>query len=378
MSLSINKKELFELLQKSFPIIPLKSSLQILSNFRISFSDKHIEISATDLDHFLRFFSSVSGDGSFDITVNARKFFEIVRELPDGQVFLDLNDNVLSINSEGGFSCKIAGSDIHDFPGFPEIENTSSFSLSSLSLKDLIIKSSFAAAKDESRAVLCGVYFEVSEKKVGMVSTDGHRLGSSFLSTSFSVDNPINCVISPKSLLNLSRIFDTKVEELVSVEVGEKYVVFSTVRFRMYSKLIEGPYPDYSKVIPKNNPKRAIIDRHLLQIAVKRVSVLSNQKTHLIKFIFSKDNLEIVVSNRDIGGEARESISVFYEDDNHTVGFNSHYLLEILDIVKTSKIRLEMNTQISACLIYPFYEEDESSDSDDLFLIMPLRVMDEL
>ena len=146
----------------------------------------------------------------------------------------------------------------------------------------------------------------------------------------------------------------------------------------MYSKLLEGPYPDYSKVIPKNNPKNAIIDRNLLQLSVKRVSVLANQKTHLIKFLFSKNILEIVVSNNEIGGEARDKISIFYENDDTAIGFNSHYLLEILEIIKTDKIRIEMNTQISACLIFPVHEKEETRTSEDLFLIMPLRILDDI
>lgn len=378
MSLSINKKELFDLLQKAFPIIPFKSSLQVLSNFRLSFSENFLEVSVTDLDHFLRVFSTASGSSSFDITVNARKFFEIVRELPDGSVFLEVADNVLMIKCDKGFSCKIAVSDIRDFPGFPEDKDSPSFQLSSFSFKDMISKSSFAAAKDESRSVLCGVFFEINNNKMGMISTDGHRLGCSFFIPSFSIETPMSCVISPKSLFNLSKIFDSKIDEEVNVSVGEKYIVFSTSNFKMYSKLIEGSYPDYSKVIPKNNPKHAIIDKSSLQLAVKRVSVLSNQKTHLIKFSFSFNTLEIIVLNRDIGGEAREEISVKYENDNHTIGFNSHYFLEILDIIKTEKILLEMNTQISACLIYPFYEGEEKALSEDLFLIMPLRILEEM
>ena len=378
MPLSINKKELFELLQKSFPIIPFKSSLQVLSNFRLCFSENVLEVSVTDLDHFLRVFSGAQGNDFFDITVNARKFFEIVRELPDGIVSLEVIENVLCIKCEKGFSCKIAVSDVRDFPGFPDETGISSFKASSLSLKDLIIKSSFAAAKDESRAILCGVFFEINENRMGMVSTDGHRLGSSFIPTLHAVDAVTSCVLSPKSLLNLHKIIDAKIDEEVSVSVGEKYIVFSTSNFSMYSKLLEGSYPDYSKVIPKNNPKKAVIKKSDLQVAVKRVSVLSNQKTHLIKFSFSFNNLEIVVLNRDIGGEAREEIPVEYENDNHTIGFNSQYFLEILDIIKTEKILLEMNTQISACLLYPHYSEDKKAESEDLFLIMPLRILDEM
>ena len=379
MAISIQKKDLFDLMQKAYPIIPTKSSLQILSNFKLSFTGFHLEISATDLDHSMRVLGNASGDGPFDITVNAKKVFEIVRELPDCLINLDIDETVLLINCENGFSCKIAGADSRDFPGFPEISSGNEFEISSATLKDLILKSSFAVSKDETRVCLCGIFWEIDNEKTGMVATDGHRLGSVFYNSSFSVQNSVNGIISPKSVLNMVRVIDSKnPDEKIKVNIDEKYVTFSTPNLTMCSKLIDGPYPDYTKVIPRNNPKNAIIKKAILQNAVRRVSVLSNQKTHLVKFSFSKGKLEIVVLNRDIGGEAREIIDIDYDGDNHVIGFNGQYLLEIIDIIKESKIRLEMNTQISACLIFPVYEKEEEKTSEDLFLIMPLRIIEEI
>lgn len=379
MSISIQKKDLFDLLQKAFPIIPAKSSLQILTNFKLTYTGFNLEVSATDLDHSMRVVSSANGSGPFDVTVNGRKAFEIVRELPEGNVTLSLDENVLIIQSDSGFSCKIAGSDSRDFPGFPEISSDNEFEISSSELKNLILKSSFAVAKDETRACLCGIFWEINSEKTGMVATDGHRLGSSFINTAIPLESKVSGIISPKSVLNLVRILDSKsADEMVKVNIGDKYISFSTPNLMMCSKLIEGPYPDYTKVIPRNNPKKAIIEKSILQNAVRRVSVLSNQKTHLVKFAFSKGNLEIVVLNRDIGGEAREIISIDYDNDSHNIGFNGLYLSEILDIIKTPKVMIEMNTQISACLLFPVYENDTDKKSEDLFLIMPLRIMEEL
>jgi DNA polymerase III subunit beta len=378
MAISILKKDLYDLMQKAFPIIPAKSSLQILSNFRLSFTGTQLEVSATDLDHSMKVTANATGDAPFDITINARKAFDIVRELPEGSVILDIDETVLIVQSEKDFSCKIAGADSRDFPGFPEITNSNEFEISTTSLKDMIIKSSFAVAKDESRACLCGILWEINDNKTGMVATDGHRLGSSFVHSSFPINNQINGILSPKSVLNLIRVIDTKsVEEKIKINISDKYILFSTPTLLMCSKLIDGPYPDYTKVIPRNNPKKVIIDKVSLQNAVRRVSVLSNQKTHLVKFTFSNGSLEIVVLNRDIGGEARENISVEYNDDIHTIGFNGQYLSEILDIIKVPKIRLEMNTQISACLVFPEYESGTEVISEDLFLIMPLRIVEE-
>lgn len=379
MPINVEKKVLFDLMQKAIPIIPTKSSLQILSNFRLCFTGFHLELSATDLDHSMKISGVATGSGVFDVTVNARKAFDIIKELPDGNVTLDVDENVLLIQCDSGFSCKIAGADSRDFPGFPEISKGNEFSISISHLREMIYKSSFAVAKDETRACLCGVLWEISSDRTGMISTDGHRLGSSFINEMFSVQNPISSIISQKSILNLVKIIDNRpLDEKITVNIEEKYISFSAPLLTMYSKLIDGPYPDYTKVIPRNNPKKAIIEKTTIQNAVRRVSVLSNQKTHLVKFTFSKDSLEIVVLNRDIGGEARDVIEIQYDGDTHIIGLNSQYFLEIIDIIKTPRILMEMNTQISACLLFPYYENESEKNSDDTFLIMPLRIIEEM
>jgi DNA polymerase III subunit beta len=376
MSIRISKESLVDVLQKAYPVIPLKSSLQILSNFRIIYSNSQLEVIATDLDQSIRIFVAVEGEGSFDITVNARKLFEIIRELPEGKVSISIEENILEIKSEKNFSCKIAGADSHDFPGFPEVSSGNEFEINTSLLKTMIQKSSFAVAKDETRACLAGILWEIYPDQTGMVATDGHRLGSCFIKDNFSINEKISGIVSPKSLNHIVRIIDSKLDEKTKISINEKYISFTGKTISLCSKLVEGPYPDYTKVIPQNNPKNATVDRSALVNAVKRASVLSNQKTHLVKFCFSENSLDVMVVNREIGGEAQEKISVDYKGDEHNIGFNGQYFNEILDIVKTSKIVLKMNTQISACLIFPVFEKPEEKLSEDLFLIMPLRIMD--
>jgi DNA polymerase III subunit beta len=378
MECIISKSRLYELIQKTYPIIPLKTSLQILSNFKISFSKDSVFITATDLDHSIVASAESKADGDAEITVNARKLFEIVRELPEGEIHLSVDVNVLIIENKKGFSCKIAGIGTENFPLFPEIKDALNFSVKVEHLKNMIVKSSFAVSKDESRTCLCGVLWKIDREKNGMVATDGHRLGSSFWKRDENLEKNVSMIISPKSLLHLVRILDEKKpEDDIDVSLGEKYVLFNVEGVKICTKLIEGPYPDYEKAIPKVNPKKAIIDKIILFEAVKRVSVLSNQKTHLVKFVFKHSKLEVVVLNRDIGGEAREIIPIDYDGPEHTVGFNAMYLMEIIGIIAVPKIRMEMNTQISACLIFPHLEKETEKKSDDLFLIMPLRILDE-
>ena len=379
MECKILKSDLYELIQKAYPIVPLKSSLQILSNFKISFLEEALEISATDLDHSIVVSKKTSLNEHKEITVNAKKIFEIVRELPEGDIFLDIDENVLIIESKKGFSCKIAGTNTNAFPEFPAVENDTSFEIDVFSLKEMIVKSSFAVSKDESRTCLCGIFWNVENQNTGMVATDGHRLGSSFISGNYNVKEKTSMIVAPKTLLHLIRVLEsTDVKSTISVSKGEKYVLFSNENLKICSKLIEGPYPDYDKAIPKNNPKKAIVEKGPLFEAVKRVSVLSNQKTHLVKCLLKDEEVEISVFNRDIGGEAHETIPASYSGEQHTIGFNALYLIEIMNIIKQPKIRMEINTQISACLIFPHYDKEEDKKSEDTFLIMPLRIMEEI
>jgi len=378
MSVSIQKKDLLEAMQKAFPVVPAKSSLMILSNFRISYRDSVLEITATDAEHSLQVSTGASGDGKLDITVNARKIFEVVRELPEGGVTLDVDGMVLLLESEKGFNCKIAGADPSDFPDVPEIESVVDVSVNSHVLRCIIEKSSFAVSKDESRANLCGILWELAPEKMGMVATDGHRLGCSFVNMNLPVEEKISRIILQKSVATLLRITDSKSQdESIRVVIGDQYISFSTPSFTMVSKVKEGQFPDYSKVIPQSNPKVILADRAALLDAMKRVSTLSG-KNHLVILTFAPGSMEAAVRNREIGGEAKEIVPVQYDGEDYVIGFDSRYFPEILDIVKTQRVRLEMNTQTSACLIYPEYADEKEKVSDDLFLLMPLRIMDDV
>src|SRR5271157_1035748 len=378
MECIIAKNKIYELIQKAYPLIPLKTSLQILSNFKVSFRSKSVILAATDLDHSIEVSAQAESDGEAEITLNAKKLFEIVRELPEGDIHFSIDVNVLVIDTKKGFSCRIAGIGTEDFPAFPEIKDGTSFSVGIGCLKDMILKSSFAISRDESRTCLCGVLWKIDRGRTGMVATDGHRLGSSFWKRDDSLDKNIAMIVSPKSLLHFARITEGgKPEELVLVTLGDKYVLFGSRDVKICSKLIEGPYPDYDKAIPKVNPKKAVIGKQALFDAVKRVSILSNQKTHLVKLLDRKGKVEVIVLNRDIGGEARESVPAEYDGAEHAVGFNAQYLMEILGIISVPKVRIEMNTHISACLLFPSYEKEGEAKSEDLFLIMPLRILED-
>jgi DNA polymerase-3 subunit beta len=379
MSIQVQKKDLLDAVQKAFPIVPSKSSLMILCNFRVSYADSILGISATDIDHSLRVTVGADGDGEFDIAVNARKIFDVVKELPDGLVTMYVENMVFHVEAKDGlYGCKISGADPVDFPGVPQMDDGVEFDVSAAVFRDMLHKSSFAVSKDETRAYLSGILWELSPDKIGMVATDGHRLGYSFVNAELPVDRTIGNILSQKSVSTLDRITDAgNQDEFLSVVVCEKYVSFSTPSFKMVTKLIEGKYPDYGKVIPRNNPRVVVADRVSVLDVAKRVVVVANTRNHFIKFTFKDGKMDAHVSNKEIGAEAWDAVPVEYEGEEHVVGLDGKLFIEILEILKTEKVRVEMNTQISACVIHPVYSDEKDKVSEDLFLLMPLRIMDE-
>ncbi len=374
MAFSIQKTALMDLVQKAYPVVPSRTSLQVLNNFKMSFVDGNLNIVASDLDNFVRVTGPIQGEGDVEIAVNARKLFEVLKEIGDELLQLKVVDNTLHISSETGFSCMLMGVDLREFPHFPESDFAERLIITREDFNALVSKSSFAVSRDESRACLCGVLWEISAERTGMVATDGHRLGASFIHTALGTDQELSAIVPPKSLNHIMKTIELSDVDDVAFSIFDKHILFSIEGFTLSTKLIDGPYPDYEKGIPREFAKVATIDRVNLYNAIKRVSVLSNRKTSLIKCVFSEGQLALSANNREIGAQGNQILPVAYSGEELIIGFNSAYLLEILSVVNTDKITLEMNNQVSAAVLHPLNEEESSSD--DVFLIMPLRIFE--
>lgn len=376
MTFTIKRADLTDLIQKTYPVIPVRTSLQVLNNFKLQFSNSKLEIFASDLDNFVRASAPVNGNDSAEIAVNAKKFSEIIREIDDEVLNISIENNVIMIESESGFSCKITGVDIREYPHFPENSFEQKYDIPLEYFSGMVDKSSFAVSKDESRACLCGILWECSSKRTGMVATDGHRLGASFIHISLGLDQDISFIVPQKSLVHVKRMAELSSSEIVSFYCTEKQIFFAIDNFLLSTKLIDGPYPDYEKGIPREFSKSAVVDRLQFFNAIRRVSILANTKNQQVKMVFNSADVEISSTNIDIGGEAKQQIPAQYTgDENHAIGFNGSYLLKILSIITTETVRIDMNSQITASVISPIYSENEVQ-SDDIFLIMPLRIFE--
>lgn len=350
-------------------VVPPKTTLPILSNLLLETEGDTLRIGATDLDLSIvtKVPAQITEPGA--ITVPARKFAEMIRELPDTPVDIEVDGVKVMVRCDRGVF-RLVGVDKDEFPTLPVIQSEQTISVPASVLQRLIRKTLFAVSTDETRPGLGGAFCRLTDQSILMVATDGHRLAR--VSVPIEVNSTITdgIIIPPKALNNLARLIGES-EIPPQITIGDNHIIFELEQTTLYSRLIEATYPDYEKVIPSNNNKKLTMNRESLQSAVRRVSVLSNATTRQIRFSIQSGFVELSASSHDIGGEAKEEVPATYDGDPFDTAYDYRYVLEVLDRIECEDVTFKLDTAVSAGLIVPA----ESSDEEDyLCLVMPLRL----
>lgn len=324
MKFESKKGALLETLQMAQNAIPNKTTLQILNNFLLKLEGNSLEITATDLDLSIIQKMEVEGSQDGSIVVNAKKFLEVVRELPDLPVVCSIDEYVLTIKSGTGFQCNITGYDASEYPAMPDEDNMQSVQISVEDLKFLFDKTSFAVSTDyTTRVSLTGICWEYKDKNLNMVGTDGHKLGkASIAPDKFDLKNSI--ILPPRAISQVLKAGASEQDQL-RIDIGEANVRFHFDNITIYSKLIEGPYPDYQKVIPVELSRIITINREELISVLRRVATMAHFKTRQVKFTFSKNSLLLSARNQDLGGDSEESLPAKYDGKEISAGYNAAY-----------------------------------------------------
>lgn len=378
MEFSITKGEFFKGLQKSQGVADTKGAIPILSNILIEVVDSGIWIYATDLNIGIKGFykASVKTKGKF--TVNARKLFDIVRELPDADINVsqksgskrkepEAESAELWINlSCGNYKTRLSGLPVDEFPAFPSYGEDYLVKFEPSQLKDMVKKTIFSISSDETRYTLNGTLLEADENTIKMVSTDGHRLSYIKNENPKTVEKKINVIIPQKTTSELLKLVEDG-EEAVLFSIYENHVVFKKENFVLVSRVIDGQFPNYDVVLPKNNDKRVILNKDVLIHALKRVSLLSDEKSKMVKFNIEKDNIELISDTAGIG-EAKEKIDVKYDGEGLSIGLNARYLLDIMSAVDSDEIFFDIKDPVSPTLFMPLNNENYKC------VIMPMRL----
>lgn len=366
MKIFVTKEEMLAKLSTIQNIVEKKNTMPILSHFLLDAGKQGSSIVATDLDTALREPLNLRVEKEGKICIPARKLFEIVKEV-EGELLLEtIDDQWLKLKAGAG-SFRLACLSAKEFPVWPGMDDMQELTVTSSVLVEAIEKTVYASGENDTRYTLNGLLFHfMGGNKLTVVGTDGHRLAILVREIAGSVKEEHKLIIPRKASTELRKLLEKQGDE-VRIAIGHNHVLFTVGEIQFLTRLIEGTYPNYEQVIPLNNDKSVFISRDLLARTIRRVAIMSKEQTRAVKVEISDNLMKISSSNPDIG-EAQDELAIEYAGEALTLGFNARYLLDILEVMDSEKVQLEMQAQLSPVLI-----RDEK-DPQYRCVIMPMRI----
>jgi DNA polymerase III subunit beta len=366
MQIKINREVLLKPLTNVSSIVERRHTLPILSNLLLEAKNNNIQLTATDLEMQISLNIESKFSGDLSTTISAKKLLDICRSLPEG-VDIDMQSNDSRITVKAGKSrFNLQTLPAADYPVMTKVAgNNTSIQISQNALKKLLKQVEFAMAQQDIRYYLNGLLFEVNENKLNIVGTDGHRL--SFTSTILNKTYEKTEVILPrKTVVELIKLLDDSENE-VNIELSAGQVNFAFDEIRLISKVIDGKFPDYNRVIPVDHKNTFSVNRIAVLTAMQRASILSNEKYRGIRMVLSNNNLKLISTNTE-QEEAEEELEIDYTKDTLDIGFNVTYLIDVLNNVNDETINFSFADANSSCLI------TVPNDENYKYVVMPMRI----
>ena len=369
MKFTITRERLQEGLVAVAASVPTKTTLPVLANILVEASADGVRLSGTDLDIAVSTVVPAEIDEAGAVTLPAKKLVEIVRELPSAAIRVTAAGEQRVHLECGRAKFKLLGIPKEEFPSFPPVDFTDAWTVTSSDIQKLINHVAFAASTEESRPILNGVLWELRPERMRMVATNGHRLSRMDVPVA-SGSASTDLIVPPKALEQVRRLFGPSDE--LEIARSDNHLGFRSGTTVVFTRLIEGPYPNYEQVIPKENDKAVVVEKQTLQAALRRVGVVASDQTHRVRLLFDGDVLRFSVNTPDLG-EAQDEITVTYGGESLEIGFNANYLLDILKFMPTDEVRLTFKAPERAATIEPVGWDDPA---DYMCLVMPLRLLD--
>ena len=371
MKFKISRSSFFKTLSHLQGIVDKKNSLPILANILIEAKDNQLTLSSTDMDISIieKISCNVMEDGA--TTINSQILYDIVRKIDDTSDIEVISNNgkLLTLRASGSrFS--LACLPKEDYPIIDQDNSGTSISINSKILFKLIDKTKFAISNEETRYFLNGLYFNINRENdlnvVTLVGTDGHRLAKFSYNLETDIDEISGVIIPKKSIYELSKLL-SETDEDVEILISSNKVIFFIGNIVFISKLIDGSFPDYKRVIPQNNNNILKINREILLSAVDRVSTIANDKSPVIKFKLLKNILNLNTVNNE-SSTASEDLKINYEGDEIEIGFNSKYIMDIVNNLEDEEISINLKDNTSPIIAL------ENSNTNLVYVLMPMRV----
>ncbi|MCL2626086.1 MAG: DNA polymerase III subunit beta [Cystobacterineae bacterium] len=368
MEFQISTDELRKALARAQGVVERKATMPILSHVLVQAKPQHVCVTAFDLDVGLSSDVPAQVSQTGAVALSAKHLLDIVQNLPEAQVsFSKKPNNHVEMNS-GSANYRLVGLAEEEFPKLPARESAPWVSISALNLLEMIRRTSFAISTDETRYHLNGVFFEPrDDNKVRMVATDGHRLAMVERELGAELASLSGAILPRKGLLELRKLLDEAPEAEVQLAFVDNLFLFKRADLSMVMRLVDGQFPDYQRVIPKQPEHRLSLPRMRLSEGLKRIALLSTEKSNAVRLGFSQGLLRISTQNPDLG-EARDDISVDYKGEELSIGFNARYLLDVLGVLSADEVLFSLGDEHSPAVIQA--PDDESY----LAVVMPMRV----
>ena len=366
MRFTVVKEVILDELQLLQGIVEKRNTMPILANILISVGEDKVEMTGTDLEVGLRTHFPVKTEEPGSITVSGKKVFEIVKSLPDGKMIVfEENDDLMMEISSGKSEFKVLCLPKEDYPMVPEAGFEKRMVLPLDRFQEMIDRVYFAIAQ-EQRYYLNGALLILKKDSMELVSTDGHRLSyTSMFVEGLDPGEGVRVIVAKKSLGELRKMTNDAAE----FDHDENNLFFRVGNRTLISRIIESKFPNFEAVIPKDNPHLLRVGKEEFTQAIRRVSLLSTERSRGVKFSIGKESLRLFSSNPEIG-EARDDLEVDYKGAELEVGFNSQYLLDFLLSIRSERIRLELKDENSAAIMKPDLDEDVKYT----YVLMPMKI----
>ena len=387
MELNVRQTELLKELQLLQGIVERKNTIPILANVLIEAEDgaSEVRLAATDLEVGLRSRCAATVVQGGSLTLPARKLYEIVRALPDTEIRISQPAaGTVSVTAER-FSSNLQTLPREDFPSIPEAPGTVTAPLAAAPLAEMVAKTQFAITGEDTRFFLNGALFLLSDSSMSLVATDGHRLALASAACKAgeggpgadaappapggAEPEPARVILPRKTLWELARLLGEDDAAEVAYEQGANHLFFDVGGRQLISRTIDAQFPAHERVLPKGNDKRIEFDRDRLSSTLKRVALLSNERSRAVKFEIGAGGVEISSNSPDVG-EASETLAVEYEGAGTEICFNAQYVLDFLGAVDSDSVVLEFKDEVSQAVLSP----SSSEGCRYTYVIMPMRV----
>jgi DNA polymerase-3 subunit beta len=367
MKFTISRDALLKPLNLVAGVVERRQTLPILANVLLVLEGDHLSLTGTDLEVELVGRVQLAGAGdSGEVTVPARKLVDICKSLPEGaDIDFTVQDNKVTVKS-GRSRFTLSTLPAREFPNVEDSMGTHQFTVKQGQLKRLIDRTGFAMAQQDVRYYLNGMLWEIRDKHLRVVATDGHRLAMCTLSGKIDASDDTQVILPRKGVLELARLL-LEDDADIAIVIGSNHIRATTQHFTFTSKLVDGKFPDYQRVLPRSPDKIVLGSRTDLRQAFTRTAILSNEKYRGVRLKLTSNTLDIVANNPE-QEEAEEAVAVDYQGDSLEVGFNVSYLLDVLGVLSGEQVKLSLSDPNSSALL-------EESDADDsLYVVMPMRL----